>query len=120
MPTELRGCRRVVVFATLLNVTTQTGGRDPPVGQCGRKNIIEELLNHGANPTRCRQPPLNSVRLVVCYIIPQGCFYAHVVQGGGAATCDTTAMFLSYLQRTFLGEVRAPDEEDGGHHAQKN
>ena len=55
-----------------------------------------------------------------CSMSPQGCFYAHVVQGGGAATCDTTAMFLSYLQRTFLGEVRAPDEEDGGHHAQKN
>ena len=45
------------------------GGRDPPpLHNVGLKNILVETLNNVGHPTRCPQP-LNSVRLMVSYII---------------------------------------------------
>ena len=42
-------------------------------------------------------------------------------EGWSSTLCGRQApLGVSNLQRAFLGEVGAPDEEDGGHHAQKN
>ena len=45
-----------------------TGGRDPPSAHCGLQKILLETLNNVGQRTRCPQP-LNSVRLMVSYIV---------------------------------------------------
>lgn len=69
----LRACRRprcVALRRHHLSPTPYplTGGRENPSAQYRREKILVETMNNLANPTRGRQP-LNSVGLMVCYIV---------------------------------------------------
>ena len=68
----------------------------PPLHNVGFKKILVETLNNVGHPTRCPQP-LNSVRLMVSYIVQclHKYFFSspHIVQGRVPATSENKGRF---------------------------
>lgn len=76
----------------------------PPLAHCGRKRIPVDTLDNVAKPTRCRQP-LNSIRLMVCYIFqnPRNDFLNPPCAGGGVlATCATRINRMLHVTAEFF------------------
>ena len=84
---------------TLGNLITAQVAGTPPLHNVGFKKNIAETLNNVGHPTRCLQP-LNSVRLMVSYIVQclDNIFLSpHCARGGRAATCVSPTVCAAVL-----------------------